>query len=116
MYYPNEFRVKFNRDGARHVLLCEEGEVNQHYEKKNSYKLMVWTTQKDKNRRDIYEDDVIEYKGKTDAMHIGRIRSVVEWEERRSGFYPMTAWYAQGDDEVEIVSNIHETVDKRLQN
>ena len=59
--------------------------------------------------REIYEGDIIEYVGKTDYMHIGRVRSVVEWIRRSCGFSPMGWWFAQSDDDVKVIGNIHES-------
>lgn len=110
-YYLDETELAGITPDGKNILYIEEEEISK-LEVEGNYILEQYTGLKDKNGKEIYEGDIVEYT----TCYYGnekRHRKVVEWSEWDSDDFgePHNLGYSNLSECMEVVGNVHENAD-----
>ena len=109
--YLDETELAGITPDGKYILYIEDEEISR-LEINGNYIVEQYTGLKDKNGKEIYENDIVEYT----TCYYGnekRHRKVVEWKEWDSDDFgePHNIGYRDLSEYMEVVGNIHENPD-----
>ena len=109
--YVDETELAGITPDGKYILYIEEEEISR-LEIDENYVVEFDTGLKDKNGKEIYEGDIVEYT----TCYYGnekRHRKVVEWKEWDSDDFgePHNIGYRDLSEYMEVIGNIHENAD-----
>lgn len=109
--YLDETELAGITPDGRYILYIEEEEISK-LEVEGNYILEQYTGIKDKNGKEIYEVDIVEYT----TCYYGnekRHRKVVEWSEWDSDDFgePHNLGYSNLSECMEVIGNVHENAE-----
>ena len=110
-YYLDGTELAGITPDGKYILYIEEEEISK-LEIEGGYIIEQYTGLKDKNGKEIYEGDIVEYT----TCYYGnekRHRKVVEWSEWDSDDFgePHNLGYSNLSECMEVIGNIHENAD-----
>ena len=109
--YLDEAELAGITPDGKYILYIEEEEISK-LEVEGNYILEQYTGLKDKNGKEIYEGDIVEYT----TCYYGnekRHRKVVEWSEWDSDDFgePHNIGFSNLSECMEVIGNVHENPD-----
>ena len=109
--YLDETELAGITPDGKYILYIEEEEISK-LEVEGNYILEQYTGLKDKNGKEIYEGDIVEYT----TCYYGnekRHRKVVEWSEWDSDDFgePHNIGFSNLSECMEVIGNVHENPD-----
>ena len=110
-YYLDGTELAGITPDGKYILYIEEEEISK-LEIEGGYIIEQYTGLKDKNGKEIYEGDIVEYT----TCYYGnekRHRKVVEWSEWDSDDFgePHNLGYSNLSECMEVIGNVHENAD-----
>lgn len=113
--YLDETELAGITPDGKYILYIEEEEISK-LEIEGNYILEQYTGLKDKNGKEIYEGDIVEYT----TCYYGnekRHRKVVEWKEWDSDDFgePHNLGYSNLSECMEVIGNVHENADLMME-
>ena len=113
MCYDNEDNSSSYWDGVKSSFI---GLVNcnfQYYSNNNTYIFMQWTGLYDKNKKKIYEGDIVKYKNSIESgifeIKYDNCEFYADWKESNNFMENTTSMkYLQCSNELEVIGNIYE--------